>query len=231
MKIKFKIPVMLKNRTAVGIAVVVTAFVIGFVLVPIVNNLTSPKAEVKVRNTASNTSSRTIYSLRNGQYLISVSVKNIADSLSGKLQNGDIVSVIFPPDTGNGNSDNGVARLPGELQYVKVAAVTTSNGEDTDKAKVVSGNSSNNLPATVTLIVNSQQAQMLVSQESGTVHLALAYRGGGEKAQELLDIQENYFKQQSSSQAAISSDAAQSSVKDSSNSNAENNGIEVEVTK
>lgn len=127
------------------------------------------------------------YDLSSGQLLISVTVKNFADSLSGKLQSGDIVSVLFPPAAGNSLSSAAEtdADCPPELQYVKVVTVTNANGGDTDEKTVKkaasSGSNSDNLPATVTLLVNERQAQILAGQESNTVHFALACRGNGKR--------------------------------------------------
>ena len=276
-KFNFKIPVALKNQTFVGIACVVAALVVGFVFVPLVNNMVSATTAVvrakqdipegtqitasmletvqvgkqnlpsgivkKASNvagkyaavdisvhdmiTASKTSSTGgIYNLSNGQYLISVTVKNFADGLSGKIQSGDVVKVLLPPSSTNSissSSESNEADCPAELQYVKVAAVTASNGTDTNEATVQksSGTSTNsNLPATVTLIVNDRQAQILAGQESNTVHLALACRSG-KKAEELLKKQADYFEESDASLSLTSSSSAatsSSSAKDSTSS-------------
>jgi len=157
-----------------------------------------------------------IFNLSDGQLLISVAVKNFADSLSGKLQSGDVVSVFFPPESGNsvtGSGTQSAAKCPPELQYVKVAAVTASDGQDTNEETVkkqADSGSDKNLPATVTLLVNARQAQILAGQESNTVHLALAARES-KKAENLLKLQTEYFKQNAASSATSSSSKASSS--------------------
>lgn len=168
---------------------------------------------VKVSSTAG------IYNLAEGQALLSVPVKNLADALSGKLQAGDVVTVYFPPESQSAFSSEstqstGQAQSPPELEYVQVAAVTASNGSDTDAAVIgkqaSSGSTNSDLPATVTLIVNARQAQILTTQENNNIYFALACHGGGQRAQQLLQLQANYFVQNSatsdsSSQAATSS--------------------------
>lgn len=136
-----------------------------------------------------------IYTLEKGSYLMSVAVKNFADALSGKLQSGDIVKVFFPPIANSSvtNLTLNEAICPLELNYVKVVAVTTADGTDLEmNTPTAKSNDStkSNIPATVTLLVNERQAQILAGQEANTVHLALAYRGGGDKAKELLEEQQ-----------------------------------------
>lgn len=156
--------------------------------------------------------------LADGQMLLSVTIKNFADGLSGKLQPGDIVSVYIPQQntgtSGNNyaadnanNSDadsasnadiakEAKAVNPKELQYVKVAAVTASNGVDTDKAKTgASSQDSSSLPATVTLVVTKQQAAVLAGVNQNEVQFALVYRGGGKKAQDFLNKQTDMLNQ------------------------------------
>jgi SAF domain. len=63
--------------------------------------------------------------LNGNKQAISISIKSFAAGLSGKLETGDIISIIA--------SDFGELRetiIPKELQYVKVLAVTTDKGSD-----------------------------------------------------------------------------------------------------
>ena len=60
-----------------------------------------------------------LYNLTGEKQAISISVKAFANGLSGKLQSGDIVSVIAPD-----YKKQGVTVIPAELQYVEVIAVT-----------------------------------------------------------------------------------------------------------
>ena len=122
---------------------------------------------------------------------ISVSIKNLAEGLSGKLAAGDIVSVIAPDYKKQGSTV-----IPPELTYVEIIGVTASSGNDTDQTKTESGKSDSEdeekqLPATVTLLATSDQAKILAELESeGSIHLSLVYRGGKDKADEFLATQD-----------------------------------------
>ncbi|MFT8888383.1 MAG: Flp pilus assembly protein CpaB [Ethanoligenens sp.] len=142
---------------------------------------------------------------------ISVSIKNLAEGLSGKLAAGDIVSVIAPDYKKQGSTV-----IPPELTYVEVIGVTASSGNDTDQTKTESGESDSGdeekqLPATVTLLATSNQAKILAELESeGSIHLSLVYRGGKDKADEFLATQDKllaalYPKSTSSSATGSSS--------------------------
>lgn len=134
------------------------------------------------------------YALPDGQMLYSVTVKNLADSLSGGLQSGDIVKVVVPAqNTGNnavagGNSDELQA-----LQYVRVEDVTASNGQNVGNGNqtVSSSTTTNsNQPATVTLAVNEQQLNALTALGSDEISFALVSRGDESKAKILLAKQD-----------------------------------------
>jgi len=130
-------------------------------------------------------------SLNGTKEAISVSIKNLAEGLSGKLAAGDIVSVIAPDYKKQGSTV-----IPPELTYVEVIGVTASSGTDTDQTKTESGNSDSKdeekqLPATVTLLATSDQAKILAELESeGSIHLSLVYRGDKNKADEFLATQD-----------------------------------------
>lgn len=161
-------------------------------------------------------STGSLYNLEKGSYLMSVSVKNFADALSGKLQSGDIVTVFFPPVVSNAVTGTSLSEAsnPPELHYVKVVAVTASDGSDAQYTPSESKSqdvTKNTIPSTVTLLVNERQAQILAGQENNTVHLALAYRGSGDKAKQLLDEQTEVFTSTTSSAANTSSTASDTS--------------------
>ena len=66
-----------------------------------------------------------LYSLDGSKYAISVTIKSFATGLSGKLESGDIVSVLVADYQGMGETV-----IPPELQYVEVISVTASSGYD-----------------------------------------------------------------------------------------------------
>lgn len=136
------------------------------------------------------------YALQNGQMLYSVALKNLADSLSGKLQSGDIVQVVVPTQaTGNNAVPVNNADILKSLQYVRVDSVTYSNGQDagTGNANTSSG-SGNTQPATVTIFVNQQQLNALATLGQQEIQFALVSRGDENKAKSLLAEQNAYLE-------------------------------------
>ena len=122
-------------------------------------------------------------SLTVGKKAISVTLGSFAQGLSGKLETGDIVSVIVY------KAKEGAAVTPPELQYLRVITSTTSQG--VDKANITDSAQ----PVTVTLLVNQAQAELLSAYEkSASMHFALEYRGDAETAAQYLAVQEEYFR-------------------------------------
>lgn len=111
---------------------------------------------------------------------ISISIGHFAGGVSGKLKNGDIVSVIVTIE--------GETAIPPELKYVRVITTTSSKGNDADNTE------ENEQPSTVTLLVNEKQATLLARSEvNGKLHLSLVYRGNAETAAIFLEAQEQVF--------------------------------------
>ncbi|MFI3238773.1 MAG: RcpC/CpaB family pilus assembly protein [Lachnospiraceae bacterium] len=111
---------------------------------------------------------------------ISLSITFFAGGLSGKLEQGDIVSLIA--------SDVGEMRetiTPIELQYVEIIATTSSDGIDYNAE-----NTESELAATITVLVAPEQARIIAElEQTGKIHCALVYRGSNENAQLFLDEQ------------------------------------------
>jgi pilus assembly protein CpaB len=120
---------------------------------------------------------------------MSITIKSFAAGLSGKLEAGDIVSLIA--------SDVGDFRetvAPPELRYVKVIAVTDGKGYDKEYAEEASGGEEKELPSTVTLLVVPAQALILAELEAtGRIHCALVYRGAAENRDRFLEMQDEYL--------------------------------------
>lgn len=131
-----------------------------------------------------------LYALSDGKEAISVSIKSLAEGLSGKLLPGDVVSVIAPD-----YKKQGVTVIPPELTYVEVIGVTASTGFDTDQQNTGTDSSAKDgsekqLPATVTLLVSPEQAKILAEMEAdGKLHLSLVYRGSKENVDKYLEQQ------------------------------------------
>lgn len=127
-----------------------------------------------------------LYSLNGEKQAISVTIKSFANGLSGKLQSGDIVSVIAPD-----YRKLGVAVVPAELRYVEVIGVTASSGYDTNTGEAPVEEDERELPATVTLLAVPEQAAALAELEAeGKLHLALVYRGAPENAARFIEAQQ-----------------------------------------
>jgi hypothetical protein len=213
-----------KNRIFIGSACIIAAVLIGFVIVPLVSSSAAGKRRSTTAVTTAAQASSSPYTLKDGQCIISITTKNFSDSLSGKLRGGDIVTAYLPSANVNNavadtsavnDTSNNLADNPPELQYIKVIASTTAQGVDTDdKAKNSSSANGNSQPATVTLLVNQRQAQMLAEAESRNIHFALVYRGGGKHADELLKKQNDYFTAltaQTASNSTVSNNSSSSS--------------------
>ena len=104
-----------------------------------------------------------LYNLDGKKQAISVTIKSFATGLSGKLESGDIVTVIVADYQGKGET-----AIPPELQYVEVISVTA-----------------------VTLLVTTEQAKVLAELEQDSeLHLALVYRGTPENAAKFIAAQD-----------------------------------------
>ena len=143
-------------------------------------------SEAKLTGEA-NTASDVFASLDGSKVAVSVTIDTFAAGLSGKLENGDIISlIVVDEDTGN-------AFIPGALRYMKVITTTTSGGIDQDSI-VKNEDGSYEIPSTVTLLANTEQAKLLAKyEEDTTLTVALVYRGTPENAKKFLDKQDEYF--------------------------------------
>ena len=78
-----------------------------------------------------NTADDVFSSLDGSNVAISVTVDSLASGLSGKLQNGDIVSFIIT------RNDTNQATTPPQLRYMKVVTTTTADGIDKNELKMM----------------------------------------------------------------------------------------------
>ena len=125
-----------------------------------------------------------LYNLDGTKQAISVTIKSFATGLSGKLESGDIVSVLVADYQGMGETV-----IPPELQYVEVISVTASSGYDANTGEAVG--EEKELPSTVTLLVTTEQAKVLAGlEQESELHLALVYRGAPENADEFIAAQD-----------------------------------------
>ena len=130
-----------------------------------------------------------LYHLDGSKQAMSITIKTFANGLSGKLQSGDIVSVIAPD-----YKKQGATVIPAELKYVEVISVTALSGYDanTNEQGI---DDERELPSTVTLLVTSEQANILAELEADSKsHLSLVYRGSPENTKKFIDMQEEIIK-------------------------------------
>jgi len=131
-----------------------------------------------------------LYNLDGSKQAISITIKTFANGLSGKLQSGDIVSVIAPD-----YKKQGETVIPSELKYVEVISVTASSGYDANTGEQIVEDD-RELPSTVTLLVTPEQGNILAELEADSKsHLSLVYRGIPENTRKFIEIQEEIIEE------------------------------------
>ena len=131
-----------------------------------------------------------LYNLNGDQQAISFTIKNFASGLSGKLETGDIISIIATSEDNNGNEKT---YTPKELTYVKVLATTNSDGQDKKEGEKTV-DEKENLPVTITVLANKQQAELIAKLESKSqIHVSLAFRGTEIDGADYLNKQNSMF--------------------------------------
>ena len=127
-----------------------------------------------------------LYSLDGTKQAMSITIKSFSTGLSGKLQSGDIVSVVAPD-----YKKQGQTVIPPELKYVEVISVTASSGYDANTGEAPSEEDERELPSTVTLLVSPEQSKVLAGLEAeGKLHLTLVYRGTPENSAKFIEAQD-----------------------------------------
>lgn len=126
-----------------------------------------------------------LYNLDGTKQAMSVTIKSFASGLSGKLQSGDIVSIIAAD-----YKKQGTAVIPVELKYVEVISVTASSGYDANTGDEKSGDNERELPSTVTLLVSPEQSKVLAELEAdGKLHMSLVCRSTPANAAKFIEAQ------------------------------------------
>lgn len=145
--------------------------------------------ENKITDNA-NTASDVMASLKGNKVAMSITINSFAGGLSGKLQNGDVVSICVT------RKDN-KTEIPAELKYVKVITTTTSGGIDENDV-VENEDGSFDLPTTITVLVSVEQARILANYEkNAAMHIVLVYRGDDTSAEKFLKAQDAYLEKNS----------------------------------
>ena len=142
----------------------------------------------KLTDTA-DTANDVFKSLDGSQVAVSVTIPSFAGGLSGKLQNGDIVSMIVY------SAEKKESSIPEALKYVRVITATTAAGLDKDEL-VQKEDGTYELPTTLTLLVTDYQAKLLAEYENyGKMHAALVCRDNEKQAQKFLKEQADVLKE------------------------------------
>lgn len=129
---------------------------------------------------------------------ISITVPSFAAAVSGKLKNGDIISIIV--------TEEKKTTIPAELTYIKVITTTTSKGIDKDKV-APNDDGTYETPSTITLLVNPTQAKLLAYYEANAkMHIDLVYRGDEVTAQVFLDAQDKVFSEKTAGKPGVGAD-------------------------
>ena len=135
-----------------------------------------------------NTADDVFASLDGNKVAVSVTIDSFAAGLSGKLQNGDIISIIVT------DKEKATTTIPGALKYVKVITTTTAGGVDKDSV-IKNDDGTYELPSTVTVLVGVEQAKLLAKYEdNSTIQTALVFRGDTETANKFIAIQDEFLK-------------------------------------
>ncbi|MCM1365459.1 MAG: Flp pilus assembly protein CpaB [Faecalibacterium sp.] len=136
-----------------------------------------------------NASDNILSALNGDKVAMSITIKSFAGGLSGKIQNGDIVSIYVA-------EKDEETTVPPELKYIKVITTTTSGGVDENEV-VPNEDGTFDLPTTITVLVTVKQAQLLADYEKNAdMHVALVYRGNDDTAGKFIKTQDKYLKEQ-----------------------------------
>ncbi len=135
------------------------------------------------------TSDSLLRQLKPNETAMSVTIRNLANGLSGKLQTGDIIQIISV-------DEDDVAEMHEELQYIEVLATTASNGsDDTYSADTVNDKADDDeeqeIYATVTVIIQdrSQALKLAECESTSSLHAVFVCRGDEELKEECLAAQ------------------------------------------
>ena len=102
-----------------------------------------------------------LYALNNGEEAISITVKDLASCVTGKLIEGDVVSIYYYDTIEKKVVENPL------LKYVEVVSTAAMDENQDD-----------NIPTTLTLKVNREQAEALTKMEyEGNIHVTFVARG------------------------------------------------------
>ena len=144
--------------------------------------------------------------LPEGKMAMSATLSELAESVSGKLRQGDVIQLFAVL-----NDKSYTATAPPELQYVEVLAVSDEKGNDLDdtaqkSSSVADESGETESLSTVTLLVNETQAAVLAGLEhNATLHAALVVRGDETAKEKALAAQDTLFTEQNETDSTAAS--------------------------
>ena len=131
-----------------------------------------------------NSSVNVLSALSGDKVAMSITIQSFADGFSGKIQNGDIISICV-------TNKKGETTIPAELKYVKVITTTTKGGVDESEV-IPNEDGTFDLPTTVTVLVTAKQAVILANYEKNAeMHIVLVYRGDEKSSQKFIEYQDD----------------------------------------
>lgn len=130
-----------------------------------------------------NSASEVLGALNGSQLAVSVHIASFEEGLSGKLENGDVVSLIVY------DNEEDKSFISEYLRYMQVVTTTTNDGIDSDTRTEDTGKA-----VSVTLLASPMQAELLAYYNSTSeIHFALVCRGDHSAAAGFLQTQAEYL--------------------------------------
>lgn len=122
-----------------------------------------------------------------GKRVVSVALPSLASGVSGRLQPGDVITILTIPkasinkslgaEPDSSGQDTSVIIDP-DLKYLEICMVTASDGADANVQAEPGKDKKNTLPVTVSFYVTESQAKKLAElEQKSTIHLAFVARG------------------------------------------------------
>ena len=123
-----------------------------------------------------------------GLRVVSITLPSLASSVSGRLQAGDVVTLMVTEKNDNLNAtletgeqiqaEQSGAYIVDEIKYLEVAMLTTTDASDSYVNANPTDDEKNRLPVTISFFVTEKQALLLAEIERDSqIHIAFVARG------------------------------------------------------
>ncbi|MCL1866570.1 MAG: SAF domain-containing protein [Oscillospiraceae bacterium] len=135
------------------------------------------------------TSDTMLRNLKEHEIVMSVTITDFANGLSGKLTTGDIIKIVSV-------DVDKIATIYDELQYIEVLTTTTGDGVDNFQQPVPDENGEISLPVTITVILQDErQALRLAECENTSLHAIFVSRDDKKKKSEYIKLQADILEE------------------------------------